>query len=158
MNDIKYDIMTVLDEIVQYLKDFRTENAISMHVIDNKQVVATDDYCKAWVKMSKQQRTNRIMLYVNKIRSDMSIQDTTQLKQLLLDALNSDILSDDVVDYADSQISKIKGLKCDSGRFYLDSVSAMSKKSSHVGKITFTPIDKTALSGKKTIAIKKKVS
>ena len=148
--------MSVLDEIVQYLKDFRTENAISMHVIDNKPVQVVEDYGKAWAKMSKQQRTNRIMLYVNKLRADMAITDPTQLKQLLLDALNSNILNDEVVDYADYHISKIKGLKYDSGHFYLDSIS--NRTTTHVGKITFTPIDKSALTGKKTVAIRKKVT
>lgn len=149
--------MAILDEIVQYLDAFRQENSISMNIIEHKTESQTEDYGRAWAKMSKQQRTNRIILYVNKLRSTMPIHDTTHLKQLLLDALNSDILNDDVVDYADSQISKIKGLKCENSKFYLDSVSSNSKTTSQVGKLTFVPIGKTELLGKKTITVKKRV-
>jgi hypothetical protein len=144
--------MSVLDEIIQHLRNFRDEATVMpINIIDYKPNATCDDYNKAWFKLNKQQKINRIMLYVQGMHTG-----TLQLRQLLMDALSSDILDDEAVDYADKQISKIRGLKYENGVFYLDSVSPNSKTTSHVGKISCVPIDKSTLIGKKTILVKRK--
>jgi len=73
------------------------------------------EYNRSWSKLDKQQKLNRLMAYVNKLRDDMQLNkdEVIQLRTTLVNAINNKIITrKNDVEYCDktASILKIPGL------------------------------------------------
>lgn len=123
--------MSIIEEIKRYLDSFREEN-LPLETLSTDDIMtlkglkhkeSTDDYSRSWVKLSKTQKLNRLMLYHQHLSNKYSLDPDSQkqLKTLLFDGLNSDILDRDHIEYNESGsvITDIPQLQRDSnGQFY----------------------------------------
>lgn len=133
-----------------------------------------EHYCRSWCKLSKQQKINRLMNYVKKLKETFNLDDVAckQLQLLFIDSINNGKLQKkEDVEYIqeDAQIIRINGLKKDGDVFQLHGAHSDRKKVMLCEKIV--PIDLKSIktqpietveqikveSSKKKISIKKKM-
>lgn len=94
-------IMSIISQIEQNLKSFRTDHGISIEYLTGRDIseikgkhVATltdDQFKRNWNKLGVAQKINRLMVYQQKLVRDHALDDTQQtgLKTLLYEAVNN---------------------------------------------------------------------
>lgn len=120
--------------------------------------LTSDDYLKPWGKLDRQQKINRLMSYINELKTQMSLnpEQITQLKQLMIQAVNErQITRKSDVDYCDKTgaVLRIPLLKLNSvtGKFYIGSDST-DVKVTGVSTAKINPIKKLDLTSASTSA------
>lgn len=111
-----YDDLTGKNEEEPQFFNPDTSSAVSDH----------DDYLKAWGKLDKQQKINRLMAYVNELgtANSMSHEEQMQLKSIIIAAVNErQITRKSDVEYCEKTgcVLKIAGLRQnpETKRFYI---------------------------------------
>jgi hypothetical protein len=113
------------------MSKFHEEPELKLTYITEREILTQkriDDfeYCRAWTKLGKQQKINRLMEYMQHISGvyGLSMAAQNQLKKLLLESINSDLFQDgESVEYdaCSGNVLRIMNLQKDSenGEFYI---------------------------------------
>ena len=140
------DILALLDQRLPDLDSDRHDDMLKLTYISEKEILTQtrkdeQEYCRAWTKLGKQQKINRLMEYTHRISDvyGLSQSEQGQLKKMLIENMNGDVFHDvDSVDYDQDTgtLLRISNLQRDSasGEFYI-SIHARAKPPASPGMV-----------------------
>ena len=170
----------ILSHLFQELES-QKEEPYSMYYIDDEEILeiknnkpkpTEPDYCRAWYKLNKSQKINRLIVYAQKLTKEYNLtqEQEIQIKQLFINIFNMDHTDDVDYDVATGRILKIKNLQRSmdgQNEFYITSTgkpkSACSLEGSTMVPLTMgeliTATNTNSIAPpKKKIIVKKKVT